>query len=49
MNTLTHDMAFGSMTEAAKCELRAMRKERVSSLGSLANYNLLRYLNVYRM
>ena len=42
-------MASGSMTEAAKRELKAAQEERVSSVSSLANYNPLRYLSVYKI
>ena len=41
-------MALDSMTETAKRELRAARKKCVFRMNLLSNYNLLRYLSVYK-
>ena len=39
-------MAQGSITEAARCELKAALKKCVPLVRSLANYDLLRYLRL---
>ena len=40
---------YGSIREEAKRELRAARRECLSRVSSLANYNLLRYLSAYSL
>ena len=42
-------MVWDGLTEAVKHELRAARRERVSRVSLLANYDLLRYLRVYNL
>ena len=49
MNTLTYNMAMGRITEAAKPELRVAHGKGLSRVSSLANFNLLRYWNVYNL